>query len=97
MTNSFKNLVPPDYVRKQTLVNAERYTTAKLKELEDTILNAEDKLNNLEYDMFCKIRDDIASQLERIQRTAKAIAQFRCICIAFGGSRAEPLCQTYTQ
>ena len=75
VTNSFKNLVPPDYVRKQTLVNAERYTTAKLKELEDTILNAEDKLNTLEYDMFCKIRDDIASQLERIQRTAKAIAR----------------------
>ena len=67
--------MPPDYVRKQTLVNAERYTTAKLKELEDTILNAEDKLNTLEYDMFCKIRDDIASQLERIQRTAKAIAR----------------------
>jgi DNA mismatch repair protein MutS len=75
VTNSFKNLVPDDYVRKQTLVNAERYTTPKLKELEDTILNAEDKLNTLEYDMFCKIRDDIASQLERIQRTAKAVAR----------------------
>jgi DNA mismatch repair protein MutS len=75
VTNSFKNLVPDDYVRKQTLVNAERYTTPRLKELEDTILNAEDKLNTLEYDMFCKIRDDIASQLERIQKTAKAIAR----------------------
>ncbi len=75
VTNSFKNLVPEDYVRKQTLVNAERYTTPKLKELEDTILNAEDKLNTLEYDMFCKIRDDIAAQLERIQKTAKAIAR----------------------
>lgn len=75
VTNSFKNMVPDDYVRKQTLVNAERYTTPRLKELEDTILNAEDKLNTLEYDLFCKIRDDIASQLERIQRTAKAIAR----------------------
>jgi DNA mismatch repair protein MutS len=75
VTNSFKNLVPDDYVRKQTLVNAERYTTPRLKELEDTILNAEDKLNTLEYDMFCKIRDDIAAQLERIQITAKAIAR----------------------
>ncbi|MDE6055428.1 MAG: DNA mismatch repair protein MutS, partial [Lachnospiraceae bacterium] len=74
-TNSFKNLVPDDYVRKQTLVNAERYTTARLKELEDTILNAEDKLNVLEYDLFCKIRDDIAAQLERIQKTAKAVAR----------------------
>lgn len=75
VTNSFKDMVPDDYVRKQTLVNAERYTTPKLKELEDTILNAEDKLNTLEYDMFCKIRDDIASQLERIQKTAKAVAR----------------------
>ena len=75
VTNSFKNLVPEDYVRKQTLVNAERYTTAKLKELEDTILNAEDKLNTLEYDMFCEIRDNISAQLERIQKTAKAVAR----------------------
>ncbi len=75
VTNSFKNMVPDDYVRKQTLVNAERYTTPKLKELEDTILNAEDKLNTLEYDMFCKIRDDIAGQLERIQKTAKAVGR----------------------
>ncbi len=75
VTNSYKDLVPEDYVRKQTLVNAERYTTPKLKELEDTILNAEDKLNTLEYDLFCKIRDEIAGQLERIQKTAKAVAR----------------------
>ncbi len=75
VTNSFKNMVPEDYVRKQTLVNAERYTTPKLKELEDTILNAEDKLSTLEYDLFCRIRDDIAGQLERIQRTAKAVGR----------------------
>lgn len=75
VTNSFKNMVPDDYVRKQTLVGSERYMTPKLKELEDTILNAEDKLNTLEYDLFCKIRDTIAQQLERIQRTAKAIAR----------------------
>ena len=75
VSNSYKNQVPDDYVRKQTLVNAERYTTARLKELEDTILNAEDKLNVLEYDLFCQIRDDIATQLERIQKTAKAVAR----------------------
>ncbi len=75
VTNSYKNMVPEDYVRKQTLANAERYTTPKLKELEDTILNAEDKLQGLEYDLFCKIRDSIAMELERIQRTAKAIAR----------------------
>lgn len=74
VTNSFKNMVPEDYVRKQTLANAERYTTPRLKELEDTILNAEDKLSALEYDVFCKIRDAIAGEIERIQRTAKAVA-----------------------
>ena len=75
VTNSFQNLVPEDYVRKQTLANAERYTTPRLKELEDTILNAEDKLAALEYDMFCKIRDTIGGEIERIQRTAKAVAR----------------------
>ncbi len=75
VTNSYKQLVPPDYIRKQTLANAERYTTPRLKELEDTILNAEDKLTTLEYDLFCRIRDTIAAELERIQKTAKAIAR----------------------
>ena len=75
VTNSYKDMVPEDYIRKQTLANAERYTTPRLKELEDTILNAEDKLTALEYDMFCKIRESIAMGLERIQRTAKAIAK----------------------
>ena len=75
VTNSYKNMVPEDYIRKQTLANAERYTTPRLKELEDTILNAEDKLTALEYDLFCRIRDSIAMELERIQRTAKAIAR----------------------
>ena len=75
VTNSYKNLVPEDYIRKQTLANAERYTPPRLKELEDTILNAEDKLQTLEYDVFCKIRDTIAQELVRIQNTAKAIAK----------------------
>ncbi len=74
VTNSYLNMVPEDYVRKQTLSNAERFTTPKLKELEDTILNAEDKLYSLEYDIFCRVRDTIAGEIERIQKTAKAIA-----------------------
>lgn len=74
VTNSYQHLVPPDYTRKQTLANAERYTTPQLKELEDKILNAEDKLYTLEYDAFCRIRDSIAAEMERIQTTAKAIA-----------------------
>ena len=75
VTNSYQHLVPEDYVRKQTMANAERYTTPRLKELEDAILNAEDKLSTLEYEMFCHIRDEIAGQMERIQRTARAVAK----------------------
>lgn len=75
VTNSFKDMVPEDYIRKQTLANAERYTTPKLKELEDTILNAEDKLYALEYELFVNIRDAIAGETERIQKTAKAVAK----------------------
>lgn len=74
VTNSYQSLVPEDYVRKQTLANAERYSNPRLKELEDMILNAEDKLFSLEYDMFCKVRDAVAAEIERIQRTAKAVA-----------------------
>lgn len=74
VSNSFTGMVPEDYIRKQTLSNAERYTTPKLKELEDTILNAEDKLFGCEYELFCELRDYIFSQLERIQSTAKAVA-----------------------
>lgn len=74
VTNSYLGMVPEDYIRKQTLSNAERFTTPRLKELEDTILNAEDKLFALEYDIFCKVRDSIAGEIERIQKTAKAIA-----------------------
>ncbi len=80
VTNSYKNLVPQDYIRKQTLTGSERYTTPRLKELEDTILNAEDKLNTLEYDKFCEIRDHIGSQVTRIQKTAKAIALLDVFC-----------------
>ncbi len=75
VTNSYANLVPEDYIRKQTLTGSERYTTPKLKELEDTILNAEDKLNALEYDIFCDVRDTIAGEIERIQKSAKALAK----------------------
>ncbi len=74
VTNSYKNLVPAHYVRRQTLANAERYITPKLKELEDMILGAEDQLVVLEYDYFCEIRKQIADQVVRIQQTAKAVA-----------------------
>ena len=75
VTNSFKDMVPDYYTRKQTLTNAERYITPRLKELEDMILGAEDKLYALEYDRFAEIRNMIAGEVERIQKTARAIAK----------------------
>lgn len=75
VTNSFKDLVPDYYTRKQTLANAERYITPRLKELEDLILGAEDRLYALEYDKFCTVRDTVAGEVLRIQQTAKAIAR----------------------
>ncbi len=74
VTNSYKDLVPDYYTRKQTLTNAERYITPELKELEETILGAEEKLTALEYDVFCQVREEISAQVERIQTTAKAVA-----------------------
>lgn len=79
VTNSYANLVPSHWIRKQTLANAERYTTAELKELEDKILNAEDHLFSLEYDLFAEVRDLIAAEVIRIQTTAKAIAKLDAI------------------
>lgn len=74
VTNTFRNQVPENYVRKQTLANAERYITSELKELEDMILGAEDKLYALEYELFCQVRDTVGAQVVRIQKTAKAVA-----------------------
>lgn len=74
VSNSFKNQVPDYFVRKQTLVNGERFTSDELKELEDIIMGAEEKLVSLEYDLFCQVRDTIAGEVLRIQRTAKALA-----------------------
>ena len=75
VTNSFKDLVPDYYTRKQTLTNAERYTTPELKEMEDTILGAEDRLVQLEYELFRELREQIAKNVVRIQKTAKALAK----------------------
>lgn len=75
VTNSYKDLVPENWTRKQTLTNAERYITPELKELEDMILGAEDKLFSLEYNVFSNIRDQIAAEVMRIQQTARALAK----------------------
>ncbi len=74
VTNSYKDMVPDYYMRKQTLTNAERYITPELKELEDTILGAEDRLVSLEYAHYIEVRSQVAEQIVRIQETARAIA-----------------------
>ena len=80
VTNSFKDLVPETYIRKQTLSNCERYITQELKELETKILGAKEKSVRIEYEIFCKVRDKVASQYDRIQRTADAIADLDAFC-----------------
>ncbi|MFI3177617.1 MAG: DNA mismatch repair protein MutS [Eubacteriales bacterium] len=74
VSHAYTSLVPEDYIRKQTLANAERYTNQRLKELEDIILNAEDKLYYLEQQLFHQVRDTIGQQIRRIQSSAHAIA-----------------------
>ncbi len=75
VTNSFKDQVPDTYIRKQTLANAERYITPELKELEDIILGAEDRLVALEYELYRELRERIAGEILRIQKTARAVAR----------------------
>lgn len=94
VTNSFKNLVPADWVRKQTLTNAERYTTDELKKLEDVILGAEDKLCSLEYDLFNEVRDSIAAEVRRIKSTAPRDCGNRCLYGTFRCRTAVQLCKT---
>ena len=67
-------MVPPEYIRKQTLTNCERFITQELKDLEGKMLGAKDRLIALEYDVFTAVRSQIAGEVERIQRTAKALA-----------------------
>ena len=80
VTNSFKELVPDDYIRKQTLTNAERYITEELKAVEHKVLNAKDRSYQLEYELFDSIRKTTAAALERFQRTAAALARLDAIC-----------------
>ncbi len=74
VTRSYFDLVPKEYIRKQTLVDKERYIIQELKDLEETITGAEEKVISLEYDLFCKVRNYVAAQVERLQKTASMIA-----------------------
>lgn len=75
VTRSYSELVPPHYIRKQTLTNCERYISEELKELESTILGAEDKLKNLEYQLFCEVRDVVVKNASRVRRSGAAVAE----------------------
>ena len=75
VTKSYLNLVPPHYIRKQTLVNNERYITDELKKMEDTILGAEERLTRLEFEVFCGVREYVLSQADRLRATANAVAR----------------------
>ncbi len=79
VTNSFKDLVPADYIRKQTLTGAERYTTEELEKLQNEILGAEEKLHQLEYELFCDVRDTIAENVQRVQKTSHYVALLDCL------------------
>lgn len=74
VTNSFKNMVPEHFIRKQTLANSERYSSDELEDIAGKILGAEDRLFGLEYDLFVELRDNLAKEVKRVQKTAKIIA-----------------------
>ncbi|MGN0448637.1 MAG: DNA mismatch repair protein MutS [Acutalibacteraceae bacterium] len=80
VTNSYKELVPETYIRKQTLSNCERYITEELKELESKVLGAQERIVKLEYEIFCQVRSAVAAEFNRIQLTASAIAVTDVIC-----------------
>ncbi|MBS5144058.1 MAG: DNA mismatch repair protein MutS [Butyricicoccus pullicaecorum] len=74
VTKTNLDAVPAHYIRKQTLANCERYITDELKQLEGQVLSAQERLVSLEYDLFCSVREEIARQVHRIQRTAHALS-----------------------
>lgn len=74
VTNSYKNLVPEHFIRKQTLANSERYSSDELEDIAGKILGAEDRLYGLEYDLFVELRDNLAKEVKRVQKSAKIIA-----------------------
>ena len=97
VTNSFKDLVPDYYTRKQTLANAERYIIPELKELEDTILGAEDKLCALEYELYCEVRNTIAKRVDQDTENSKGSCKAGCDSFACTGCRAQQLCTAKDQ
>ena len=79
VSHTHKNKIPENYIRKQTLVNSERFITPELKEYEDKILNAQEKINELESQLFNEIRAIVANEAETIQKNARVIAMLDCL------------------
>ncbi len=95
VSKSYYDLVPETYIRKQTLANCERYITQELKDLEHTILTASDQVVALEFELFTAIREIIGSEMERIQRTAAAIAEIDTLAsLASVAARQNYCCPT---
>ncbi|NSW89959.1 MAG: DNA mismatch repair protein MutS [Firmicutes bacterium] len=92
VTKSYYSLVPDNYIRKQTLANSERYITPELKEIEDTILGAEEKVVELEYNLFIEIKEKIAGQVSRIKNTAVSIGEVDTICALAEVADRESYC-----
>ena len=80
VSNSFKELVPETYIRKQTLVNGERYITQELKDLEHDILSASDRDAALEYELFTRLRQTLCDAVTRVQGAAAVVAELDCLC-----------------
>lgn len=80
VTKSYLNLVPQDYIRKQTLSNCERYITQDLKDMENKILSAREKITRIEYELFCQVRNKISENLHRIQKTAQCLSELDVLC-----------------
>jgi len=95
VSNSNKDKVPEDYIRKQTLVNGERYITKELKDLENTVLSARERVNNLEYEDFITVKNDIINNLERLQKSAKLVSVADALCslanVAVANSYVKPV------
>ena len=80
VTRSYFDLIPENYIRKQTLANAERFITPELKEMENLVLNAENKINQMEHDIFVSVRKHIETYIKEIQKTSLSIAQLDVLC-----------------
>lgn len=93
VSNSFKDSVPPEYIRKQTLTNGERYITPELKQLEGRILGAQERSVQMEYQLFDEVRRTVAAELERIQKTAQAIAQLDVLASFAETASAQNYCR----